>query len=154
MSDLRIALRLLMRRPGFSAAIVLTLAIALGASAAIVSLLNAIILRPLPFANADRIVAVNALVSTDDGRLTLREYRDLSRDTRAFEAWGAYYPSQYNVTGGGPPEALTCTIGSSTIFRVLGVKPILGEIWSETLDFTPQYNVVLSHGLWQPGDAV
>jgi putative ABC transport system permease protein len=149
MSDLRIALRFLTRRPGFSAAIVLTLAIALGASAAIFSLLNAIILRPLPFANADRIVAVNALVSTDDGRLTLREYRDLSRDTRAFEAWGAYYPSQYNVTGGGPPEALTCTIGSSTMFRVLSVKPLLGEIWPETLDFTRQYNVVLSHGLWQ-----
>jgi putative ABC transport system permease protein len=149
MTDLRIALRLLTRRPGFSAAIVLTLAIALGASAAIFSLLNAIILRPLPFPNADRIVAVNALVSTDDGRLTLREYRDLSRDTRAFEAWGAYYPSQYNVTGGGPPEALTCTIGSSTMFNVLEVKPILGELWPESVDFTRQYNVVLSHGLWQ-----
>ena len=93
MSDVRIAFRLLTRRPGFSAAIVLTLAIALGAVAAIFSLLNAIILRPLPFPDADRIVAVKATVSSDDGRLTLREYRDLSRDARAFEAWGAYYPS-------------------------------------------------------------
>jgi hypothetical protein len=124
-----------------------------GASAAIFSLLNAIILRPLPFPNADRIVAVNALVSTDDGRPTLREYRDLSRDTRAFEAWGAYYPSQYNVTGGGPPEALTCTIGSSTMFQVLGVKPILGELWPESVDFTRQYSVVSSHGCGSAGSA-
>ena len=134
MGGLRAAIRLPLRRPGFIAAIVATLAIALGSSAAIFSLLNAIILRPLPFPAADRIVAVTAIVGGDDGRLSLREYRDLSKDTRTFEAWGAYYPSQYNVTGGGPPEALTCTIGTSTMFAVLGVKPLLGEIWPESLD--------------------
>jgi putative ABC transport system permease protein len=149
MTDLRIALRLLLRRPGYSLAIAATLAIALGAAAAIFSLLDAIVLRPLPFPHADRIVTVTAILASDDGRLTLREYRDLSRDARTFEAWGAYYPSQYNVAGGGPPEALTCTIGSSTLFHVLGVTPVLGTLWPETLDFTRQYNVVLSYGLWQ-----
>jgi hypothetical protein len=53
------------------------------------------------------------------------------------------------VTGGGPPEALTCTIGSSTLFRVLGVKPVLGDIWPEAMDFTRQYRVILSHRLWR-----
>jgi putative ABC transport system permease protein len=149
MRDLRTAVRLFRRRPGFALAIVLTLAIALGSASAIFSLLHAIVLRPLPFPDADRLVTVEAVVGTADGRLTLREYRDLSRDTRAFEGWSAHYRSQYNMTGGGPPEALTCTIGSSTMFRVLGVTPVLGGIWPEAHDFTRQYEVLLSHRLWQ-----
>jgi putative ABC transport system permease protein len=149
MSDLRAAYRLLFRRPGFCAAIALTLAIALGAATAIFSLLYAIVLRPLPFPDADRLVAVTAVVAGDEGRLTLREYRELARDTRLFDGWGAYYRSQYNVTGGGPPEAFTCTIGSSTLFRVLGIAPAVGELWPEAQDFTRQYNAVLSHRVWQ-----
>jgi putative ABC transport system permease protein len=140
---------LILRRPGFAGAIIVTLAIALGATTAIFSLLHAIVLRPLPFPDADRLVAVEAVVSNHDGRLTLNEYRELSRDSRAFEGWGAYYRSQYNLTGGGPPEALICTIGSSTVFHVLGVKPVLGEIWPTSMDFTRQYLVVLSHRLWR-----
>src|SRR4029453_5620160 len=110
------ALRLLLRRPGYSLAIAATLAIALGAAAAIFSLLNAIVLRPLPFPHPDRIDPGTAILASDDGRLTLREYRDLSRDARTFEAWGAYYPSQYNVAGGGPPDALRCRSGSAQLF--------------------------------------
>ena len=126
-----------------------TLAIALGAFTAIFSLVNALILRPLPFASADRIVLIEAVVGTDDGRLALREYRDLARDARLFEHWAAYYRSQYNVTGGGPPEALTCTIGTSTLFKVLGIRPVVGDLWPEDQDFTRQYLVMLSHGVWQ-----
>ncbi len=149
MTDVRAAFRLLVRRPGYCAAIVLTLAIALGAASAIFSLLYAIVLRPLPFPDADRLVAIDAVVGGDEGRLTLREYRELARDTRTFEGWGAYYRSQYNLTGGGPPEALTCTIGSATLFRVLGIAPEVGALWPESQDFTRQYNAVLSHHVWQ-----
>jgi putative ABC transport system permease protein len=148
-ADLRAAIRLLIRRPGFGLTIVLTLAVALGAFAAIFSLVNALMLRPLPFEDSDRIVLVEAVVGTDDGRMALREYRDLSRDTQLFEHWAAYYRSQYNVTGGGPPEALTCTIASSTLFKALGVRPLIGDLWPEEQDFTRQYQVLLSHGLWQ-----
>jgi putative ABC transport system permease protein len=147
--DLRLALRLLRLRPGFCAAVVLTLAIALGSTTAIFSVVNALILRPLPFPDPDRLVEVTAVVGGDQGRLTLLEYRDLARDTRMFEGWGAFYRSQYNVTGGGPPEALTCTIASSTIFSVLGVRPVQGEVWPETQDFTRQFLVMLSHRVWQ-----
>lgn len=86
---MRAAVRLLFRRPGFCAAIILTLAIALGAASAIFNLLYAMVLRPLPFPAADRLVAIDALVGGDQGRLTLREYRELARDTRTFEGWGA-----------------------------------------------------------------
>jgi putative ABC transport system permease protein len=149
MRDLRSALRLIRHRPGFCGAIVLTLAIALGSTSAIFSLLYTLIFRPLPFAAADRLVEIDVVVANEKGRLTLQEYRDLARDSRTFETFGAYYRSQYNVTGGGPPEALTCTIASSTVFRALGVRPLYGDIWPESQDFTRQYLVLLSHRLWR-----
>jgi putative ABC transport system permease protein len=137
--DLRAAIRLLIRRPAFCLTIILTVAIALGAFTAIFSLVNALILRPLPFENADRVVLIETIVGTDDGRLALREYRDLERESRLFEHWAAYYRSQYNVTGGGPPEALTCTIGTSTLFDALGIRPVVGRLWPREQDFTRQY---------------
>ena len=149
MSELRAALRLLRHRPGFCAAVVLTLAIAIAAVTAIFSLVHALILRPLPFPEPDRLVAVEVVVAGSTGRLTLLEYQDLARDTRLFEGWGAYYRSQYNVTGGGPPENLTCTISTSTLFGVLGIAPLHGDIWSAREDFTRQYLVALSHHVWQ-----
>ncbi len=149
MTDLRVAARMFGHRPGFCGAMILTLAIATGAATAIFSLVNALILRPLPFADPDRLVEVDAIVAGDEGRLSLLEYRDLARDARTFESWGAYYRSQYNVTGGGPPENLTCTISTSTLFGVLGIQPLYGEVWPEREDFTRQYLVVLSHHVWQ-----
>lgn len=149
MRDLLAAMRLLRHRPGFCAGVVLTLAIALGATTAIFSLVNALILRPLPFPNPEQLVEVTAVVGGEKGRLTLFEYRDLARDTRMFEGWAAFYRSQYNVTGGGPPEALTSTIASSTLFSVLGARPLYGDVWPEARDFTREYLVMLSHRVWQ-----
>ncbi len=147
--DLRLALRACLRRPASSAAVVITLAVALGATTAIVSLVYALILRPLPFPDADRLVQIDPVIASDAGRLSLREYRDLERDSQTLDRWAAYYRSQYNLTGGGAPEALTCTIGTSTLFDALGVKPVHGDIWPRNQDFTRQYQVVLSHRLWQ-----
>src|SRR5919106_1313824 len=94
--DLRLALRACSRRPASSAAIVVTLAVALGATTAIVSLVYALILRPLPFPDADRLVQIDPVIARDAGRLSLREYRDLERDSRTLDRWAAYYRSQYN----------------------------------------------------------
>jgi hypothetical protein len=88
--DLRTAIRFLLHRPAFCSAIVLTLGIGLGAFTSIFSLIHALILRPLPFPDAYRLVLIDAVVDSDDGRLALREYRDLARDTRLFEHWAAY----------------------------------------------------------------
>lgn len=147
--DLRAAVRLLTHRPGFCLAIILTLGIALGSATAIFSLLHALILRPLPFAKAERLVMIEPVIGGNEGRLALREYRDLERDSTAFDGWAAYYRSQYNVTGGGPPEALICTIGTATLFDVLGIKPLVGQAWPVEQDFTRQYLVMLSHHVWQ-----
>ncbi|MGH9161793.1 MAG: ADOP family duplicated permease [Vicinamibacteraceae bacterium] len=147
--DARLACRLIIRHPALSVAIALTLAIAIGAATAIFSLVQALVLRPLPFANAGRLVTIEAVVDADAGRVALREYRDLVRDARMFDGWAAYYRSQYNLTGAGAPQALTCTIGTSTLFDLLGVRPVHGDIWSSKEDFTRQYRVVLSHRLWR-----
>lgn len=147
--DLRFALRACLRRPASSTAIILTLGIALGAATAIVSLVHALILRPLPFPDADRLVQIAPMIGAEGGRLSLREYRDLEKDSRTLEGWAAYYRSQYNLTGAGAPENLTCTIGTSTLFSALGVTPVYGAIWPRNQDFTRQYEVVLSHRLWQ-----
>src|SRR5687768_6107272 len=126
--DLRLALRACLRRPASSAAVIITLAVALGATTAIVSLVHALILRPLPFPDADRLVHIEPAIAGDAGRLSLREYRDLEHDSVTMDRWAAYYRSQYNLAGGGAPEALTCTIGTSTLFDALGVKPMHGDI--------------------------
>jgi predicted permease len=149
MTDLRAALRLFATRRAFCSAVVLTLAVGLGSATAVFSVFHAIVLRSLPFPDAGRIVVIEAEVAGDRGRLALRELRDLERDARTLARIGPYYRTQYNVTGGGPPDALTCTMPSSAMFDVLGIRPAKGEIWPAALDFTRQYTVVLSHGLWQ-----
>lgn len=147
--DLRIAARLAFHQPIFSAAVVVTLAVALGATTAILGVAWALLLRPLPFADTDRIVAVHATVGGERGRLALQEYRELERSAQTLGDIGLYYRTQYNVTGGGSPQALTCTMPSTGLFRVLGVRAQVGDIWPSSLDFTRHYSVVLSHGLWQ-----
>jgi putative ABC transport system permease protein len=149
MDDIRAALRVCRTQPGFAAAVTLTFGIGLSATAVLFSLVHALLLRPLPFPDAHRLVTVEAVIGADAGPLALRELRDLGRESRTVASWGAYYRSQYNVTGGGPPASLTCTIGSASLFRTLGVTPALGEIWPEALDFTRQWYVVLSHRVWQ-----
>jgi putative ABC transport system permease protein len=149
MHAVRLAARLCIARPGLSAAIVLTLAVGLGAVTAIFSIAYTLLVRPLPFPQADRIVAIQAELAGVSGRLALREYRELEREAKTLARVGAYYRTQYNLTGGGPPLALTCTMPSSTVFDVLGVSAAQGAVWPPALDFTRHYTIVLSHGLWQ-----
>ncbi len=89
MRDLRIALRLFRRRPGFCAAVIIIIAVALGASSAIFTLVNALLIRPLPFPRADQLVEVNALLGNDQGRLTLFEYTGTRPATRERSKPGA-----------------------------------------------------------------
>jgi putative ABC transport system permease protein len=147
--DVRLAARLALHRPAVSAAVIVTLAVALGATTAILGVAWALLLKPLPFPDADRIIAVQAAVAGERGRLALQEYRELERAARTLGDIGVYYRTQYNVTGGATPQALTCTMPSTGLFRVLGVRPQIGDIWPSSLDFTRHYAVLLSHGIWQ-----
>jgi hypothetical protein len=106
MPDLNAALRLFVSRPGFCAAVVLTLAIGLGSVTAIVSVAHALLLRPLPFPESHRIVTIEPRVAGAPGKLARREFRELERQPGTFASIGLYVMTQYNLTGGGPPQAL------------------------------------------------
>lgn len=148
-SDLRHALRALLARPAFSLAVTLTLAVGIGSTVAIFSVVYAMLLRPLPFADPGRLVAIDVVTGAEAGKLSAREVRALQQDSPAFADVAAFYPSQYNVTGGGLPESLVTMIGTANLPRVFGLRPIQGDTWSASLDWTSQSTVMLSHGLWQ-----
>ena len=147
--DVRMALRSLRHRPGFAFLVVLTLALGIGVNVAVVSWVQALLLRPLPFPEADRLVRVMAFKGDEPGRIAQREVEDLRRQSQVFESVASYYLSQYNVTGDGPPEAVPCAIGSHDLFEVLGARFALGESFPAEQDYSMQFRVVLSYDFWQ-----
>jgi putative ABC transport system permease protein len=150
LSDLRHAARSLLRRPAFAGAVVLTLALTIGANVAIFAVIYAMLLRPLPFPDPDQLVAIEVEGSGEVGKLAGREVRDIAKDSETIADFATFYPSQYNVTGGGLPESLVTMIGTSNLFRVFGVRMLHGDTWPVSLDWTSgQYVVVLGHSLWQ-----
>ena len=151
--DLRYGWRLLRRSPGFTAVAVLTLAIGIGANAAIFSIINTVLLRPLPFPDPNRIVLV---WDTDPHRNITRstasvpEFLDWQEQNHSFEELSAWRTWFYNLTGSGEPEQVWGVHSSGNFFRLLGVAPVLGR------DFKPEEErpgheqvVILSYGLWQ-----
>lgn len=149
MSWLGDGVRGVLRRPGASAATIITLALACAANAAVGSVLYGLLFAPLPFADADRLVTIDAEIGGEEGKLSAREVRALQQDAQIFSGLAAFYPSQYNMTGDGLPESVVTMIGTSTLFQVLGVAPVAGHIWAPSLDWTTQATVLLTHGLWQ-----
>lgn len=147
--ELRLALRGLRRRPGFSLTVILTLGLGIGVNLAILSLVQSLLLQPLPFPEADRLVRVMALKGSDPGRLSQREIEGLQRETQTFDSVAAYYLSQYNFTGNDRPVVLPCAIGSHEMFEVLGSRFVLGGPFGAKEDFRRQYRVVLTYDLWQ-----
>ena len=147
--DLNFTLRGLRRRPGFTLIAALTLAIGMGATVAVASLIQALLLRPLPFPEADRLVRIMAYKGAEPGRLSQREIEELQRESQVFDFVAAYYLSQYNVTGEGAPEAAPCAINTHQLFSVLGARFAHGGSFQAEEDFLRQYRVVLTHGFWQ-----
>jgi len=147
--DVRYALRQFAQRPGFTAVCVLTMALGIGANSAIFSFVNALLLRPLPFPEPERLVAVRSLRGGEAGKLMPREWEELERDKDLFDEIAAYYPSQYNVTSSGPPEAVPAMMITGNLFRVLGVPVLHGDTWPLDYYRTDNPVVVLSHAFWQ-----
>jgi putative ABC transport system permease protein len=147
--ELRHAVRRLRQQPGVTLAIIVTLALAIGATTAIYTVVHGLLFRPLPFSDGDRLVMIASEAGGEEGRLTLREVRDLQRDATVFEDVGAFYTSQYNVTGGSAPENVPCTINTASMFRLLGVRMLYGDAWPDSVDWTRQYTVIVSHGFWK-----
>jgi predicted permease len=150
MIDLRPALRGLARTKGFTAAVLLTLALGIGANAGIFSVVNGILLRPLPFASPDRVVTLT--FASPYGSVSEPEFMDFRRDLRSVEALMAYTGWESSLTGGPAPERVTGARVTDGFLRVLGVAPVRGRWFTaeeERPSTAPTPVVVISYGLWQ-----
>jgi len=152
MNDLKFALRQLLKNPGFTAVAVLTLALGIGATTAIFSVVYAVVLRPLPFPDSERLVAVwTQTPQFDRLPMAAANHRDLKSQATVFEDVGILSrTANFNLTGDGEPERLAATRISANLFPLLRVIPALGRGFTEEEDQPGQDHVViLSHGLWQ-----
>jgi putative ABC transport system permease protein len=154
--DIRFAFRLLPKSPGFAAVAILTLALGIGASTAVFSLVEGILLKPLPYPNPDRIV-LPELVSPPGVNLGSEyfpwgqiQFRLLTRESYPFEFVGAFQNDSFNLTGSGEPSFLDGFRASADFFPALGVVPALGRTFTAEEDQPGhEYEVILSDRLWR-----
>src|SRR5215813_11378303 len=151
--DLRYGVRILLKQPAVTLVAVVTLALGIGANTAIFSLVNGILLRPLPFREPDRLVRLIqssprlGLATWGVSQAGFAAYRE---QNRSFESIALYNSSGINLTGVGEPERLPLTIVTADFFKVFGVSPQLGRTFVEGEDVAGKNLVcVLSHKLWQ-----
>ena len=143
MQDLHFGLRMLRKKPGFTAVAALTLALGIGANTAIFSLVNGILLIPLPYPNPEQLVSITGTYPKG-GVVAMRE------QMRTTEVAAYYEGHEFNLTGVGQPVRLTGTLVSAEFFGVLGARPELGRTFLSGEDTPGQDSfVVLSHSLWQ-----
>jgi putative ABC transport system permease protein len=150
--DLQYALRGIRRQPGFAAAVVLTLALAIGATTAIYGVVRAVLLRPLPYAEADRVVVVwNRWTNWPRTWLSEPEANEYARLGDIFQTFAAYTTDAMNLTGGdGDPERLSLARVAAPFFAVTGVRPIVGRAFTAAEDVQGGPRVVmLSAELWR-----
>jgi putative ABC transport system permease protein len=148
--DLKYAARTFARTPGFVVTAILVTALGIGATTAAFSVTNYVFLRPLPYADPDRLVTV--WHRTPDYRLELSppNFRDLKAQTTSFEALGAYHGFDANIVAGAEPERLTGAAVTSEVLPLLGVRPVIGRLFTaeEERQATGSF-AVLSYGFWQ-----
>ena len=154
MNDLRFAFRQLLKSPGFTFIALLTLALGIGANTAIFSLVNGVLLRPLAFPGADRIVyfeGQNPSQSITDSNVSYLDFLDWARQTDLFARTAAFYSASSNLgADGGEPERVPRAGVTSSFFDVIGVQPFLGRVFRPEEDQPKiQTVVIISHGLWK-----
>jgi predicted permease len=145
--DATYALRLMRAHPTFTAAIVLTLALGIGATTAIFSVVNAVVLRPLPYANSERMVLVFERFRDGRGRASAGHYNDWAEQTQAFTAVAAFANQTFNLTDGEPTRVLGARVTPS-FFQAAYMPPALGRYFLPT-ETEASHVVVLSHDAWR-----
>ena len=154
LQDLRYATRMLAKQPAFTAIAVLTLALGIGANTAIFSVINAVLLRPLPFPNADRIMFLTERdnVRGEEFTVSCPDYLDWKRDNTVFEHLAVTRRESRNLSGipGREAERVSSAYVSDNFFKVIGLSPQLGRTFSEEEEKAggPQA-VIISDRLWQ-----
>jgi predicted permease len=153
LQDVRYAIRMLLKNPGFTAVVVVTLALGIGANAAIFTIVNAVLIRPLPYKEPGRLVRITGdlqkLGQRDIG-ISAPELFDLQKRTRAFEEVAGVLPVNSNLTGGDQPERVETHLDSANYFKLLGVDAALGRAWGPEDQVPGNATVaVISDGIWK-----
>lgn len=153
LQELRLALRGLIKTPGFTAVAIITVALAIGASTAVFSLVNALLIRPLPFQAPQDLVLLFEKFSAqalDQIPVSAPEYLDYEKQLRSYDGVAAFDFANFNLTGGEMPERVQGAVVTPSLFPLLGVQPIKGRIFNET-EFGEGNDgvIVISERLWR-----
>jgi putative ABC transport system permease protein len=147
--DLRLAFRQLRKEPGFTLTVVFTLALGIGATTAMFSLVEGVLLRPLPFSRPDRLVMLGDHIGNGvNTPVTAREIGRYSQATSALSSVGGYIPATYELSGGATPEEIQGSRLTAGVFPTLGVDPIIGRVFTAQEEDGRQPVTVISYALW------
>jgi predicted permease len=155
MRDLRYGLRTLSKSPGFTITAVLTLAFGIGATTAIFSIVEGVLLRPLPFGDPDRLVVLGDTVpginmgSSGHIGVTLPQIFTYERETRGFAALGGFKQAGYEFSGAGAPAQIRAARVTASIFPLLGIAPLMGRTFTQQEDDGSQQVAVISYAMWR-----
>ena len=154
--DLKIAVRHLLKAPGFAATAILMLALGIGATTAIFSIVESVLLRPLPFPQSDRLMVLADIIqgadlgnSSNEAGVTVTDIRNYTRDTHSFSSLGGYQGAGFELSGIGDPAIVNATRLTGGVFPALDVEPLLGRVFTQEEDDQKQQVAVLSYATWQ-----
>src|SRR5256714_11982391 len=151
--SIRLAFRSLFKTPGFTAVAIITIALAIGANTAVFSLVNALLIRPLPFKAPQNLILLFEKFSgqgLDQIPVSAPEYLDWEKQTRSYERIAAFNFADFNLTGGDMPERVAGAVVTPSLFPLLGVAPIQGRVFNDNEFGEGNDNVVIiSERLWR-----
>jgi putative ABC transport system permease protein len=150
--DIRYALRQLLKSPGFTATAVLTLAFGIGATTAIFSIVEGVLLRPLPFADPQSLVILGDTLDSlgmTSPSVPAPEAAQYTRDTHSFSSMGAYQQTGYELSGIGDPAQINASRLNAGVFTALGVSPLMGRVFTQPEDDGKAQLAVLSYQTWR-----
>jgi hypothetical protein len=154
-SDLKFAFRQLRKSPGFTATAIAMLAFGIGATAAIFSIVEGVLLRPLPFRDSARLMVLTdrlqgaKLDGNGEAGVTAPDIRAYTRDTHSFDNLGGYGSAAYELSGIGEPAQVNAARLTSGVLPALAVAPLLGRVFTALEDEQEQHVAILSYATWQ-----
>lgn len=148
MSDLRQSVRAIVNAPGFSALLVLVLAVGIGAASTIFSVLDAVLLKPLPFAEPSRLVAITGLVRGEEDNISLPDLRDWQAQSKSFAGLAGYSAVELTLTGRGSAVSLQAAATIAELFQILNPHPLLGRTLTPDDDQRRAPVAVISERMW------
>src|SRR5262245_12988401 len=149
-ADLRYGVRTLVKNPGFAAMAIITLGLGIGSNTAIFSVIDGVLLKPLPYANGDRLLLVQHAATTPNFGVSIKELYDYRKQLDSFEGLVEFHQMNFDLLRRGEPDRVATGVVSPNFFDVLGIRPVLGRTFVETDDDEGADAVlVLTHAYWQ-----